>query len=208
VQTKFSYGWKKSNKNKAVAGYLPDGKALQAKLVPSKNSYKFLDAIALNFVLFADDAEALLLEMNPETTEDLISRWEKEYGIPDQCLGIAPDLETRRKNILIKIGMNGVVSIQDFIDLAAKFGYIGNIRIRAGFDACKFPLEFPWIFASPKIAKFLLVVDLPKELGLCVFPFEVTKFPFPFCSENDNIIECVFNRLVPANVKVIFRYIL
>lgn len=197
------------NKTKILTSYLPDGKAFEAKNIPSKNIYKLMDAIAKNFVLFANDLEEVLnVEMNPGTTEDLISRWEKEYGLPDECLVKTTDLEQRRTNILVKIGMNGVQTVQDFIDLAAIFGYDVNVIPAAGMDAAVFPLAFPWIFGTAAELRFTIYVDLPAELGENTFPFDVTKFPFPFSSTNTNIIECVFRRLVAADVKVIFRYIL
>jgi uncharacterized protein YmfQ (DUF2313 family) len=197
-----------TNKTKILSSYLPDGKAFVSKNIPEKNLYKFLDAIAKSFVLYYNDLQEVLNEMNPETTEDLISRWEKEYGLPDQCLKKSYDLDIRRKNILIKIGMNGVQTIQDFIDLAKIFGYDVEIIPVAGMDQIRFPLQFPWIFSTEKAARFTIYVNLPIELGENVFPFIPTKFPFPFSSTNTNIVECVFKKLVPANVKVIFRYIL
>lgn len=197
------------HKTKTIASDLPDGTAFQAKNIPSKNLYKFLDAIAQSFILFAHDLEEALKEMNPETTEDLIARWEKEYGLPDQCIEKSFDLQTRRDNILIKIGMNGVQTAQDFIDLAAKFGVV--VEIIPGIEYYSFPFsvsKFPFSFQTEAISRFTLIVLLPTALGSNVFPFSTTKFPFPFSSTNANIIECVFNRIVPANVQVIFKYVL
>lgn len=193
--------------NKVLSSYLPDGKAFESKNIPSKNLYKFLDAILKSFVLFCNDLEEVLKEMNPATAESLISRWEQEYGIPDQCLKKSFDLATRRNNVLIKIGMDGVQTVQDFEDLAAQFGFIVEIVPIAGIDEAVFPLGFPWVFITDQEARFTIYVNLPTELGVNVFPFE-DKFPFPFSSTNTNIVECVFRRLVPANVQVIFQYIL
>lgn len=194
---------------KTIASDMPDGKAFESKNIPEKNLYKFLDAIAQSFILFNDDLNAVFEEMNPATTEDLIARWEKEYGIPDACISLAPTLEERRTNILTKIGMNGVQTVQDFIDLAAKFGI--TVEIIPGIDFYAFPFtipKFPFPFQSEKTARFTLIVNLPQALGENVFPFTPTKFPFPFGSTNANILECLFTRIVPANVQVIFRYVL
>lgn len=193
---------------KSIAAELPDGKAFESKNIPSKNLYKFLDAIAQSFILFSTDLDEALKEMNPETTEDLIANWEKEYGLPDECLKTDGDIDERRTNILIKIGMNGVQTIQDFIDLATKFGYDAEIIPQAAAEEVVFPLDFPWIFGTAKEVRFTIYVNLPAELGQNTFPFNETKFPFPFSSTNTNIVECVFKRLVPANVQVIFQYIL
>ena len=197
------------DKTKITVSYLPDGEALIAKNIPSTNLYKLLDSFTLSFVLYCKNIDVLKkIEMNPGTTETLISRWEKEYGLPDKCLKKTDDLEQRRTNLLIKIGMNGVQTVQDFEDLAAKFGYDVNVIPAAGSEKVTFPLQFPWSFMTEKGSKFTLIVDMPSELGRNTFPFDVTKFPFPFGTDNGNIIECVFKRLVPSNVNVIFRYIL
>lgn len=195
-----------SHTTKTIAADLPDGKAFESKNIPSKNLYKFLDAIAKSFILFSNDIEEVLNEMDPVTTEVLIARWEKEYGLPDQCIEKSFDLQTRRDNILIKIGMNGILTVQDFIDLAAQFNVI--VEVVPGINFYSFPLDFPWQFTTQKTARFTLVVNLPTALGKNVFPFTENKFPFPFSSTNTNIIECVFKRIVPANVNVFFRYIL
>lgn len=196
------------NRTKILSSYLTDGQATVAKNIPSKNLYKFIDAIAKNFVLYTNDLNEVLREMDPSTTEDLINRWEREYGIPDECLSVAFDIETRRQNVLIKIGMNGVVTVQDFVDLALRFGVVVEVFPAKSDPNITFPLAFPWLFMSEKAAKFTLIVKLPAELGTNIFPFNVTKFPFPFSSTNGNIIECVFRRLVAANINVIFRYVL
>ena len=197
-----------SNRTKILSSYLPDGDAFVAKNMPSKNLYKFIDAIAMNFVLMANDLDAVFEEMDPATTEDLISRWEREYGIPDECLSLSPDLDERRQNILIKIGMNDVLTVQDFVDLALKFGVVVEVFPAADDPDITFPLAFPWLFMDATVAKFTLIVKLPTALGANIFPFSITKFPFPFSSTNGNIIECVFRRLVAANVDIIFRYVL
>lgn len=197
------------NRMKIMSSDLPDGEAFVAKNITTTNTYKFFDAIAKNFVLYCDDLrEVQQVEMDPNTTEDLISRWEREYGIPDECLDIAPTLEERRQNILIKIGMSGVQTVQDFEDLALKFGVVVNVYPAAGTSEITFPLDFPWLFFNETTAKFTIIVELPLQLGENIFPFDNTKFPFPFSSTNGNIIECVFRKLVPATDDVIFRYIL
>jgi len=196
------------NRTKILSSYIPDGSAFVAKNITTTNLYKFLDAIALNFVLFSDDIIEVYEEMDPATTEDLINRWEQEYGIPDGCLDIAPDIETRRQNILIKIGMSGVQTVSDFEELALKFGVIVNVFPASGYPPITFPLAFPWLFMTEIRARFTIIVELPTALGTNIFPFSINKFPFPFSVINGNIIECVFRRLVPANVDVIFRYIL
>lgn len=193
-----------------LGAYLPDGKAFEAKNVPSTNTYKFIDALAKSFILFANDLEEVYKEMNPATTENLISRWENEYGMAQSCLGIASTLEERRSNLLIRIGMDGVQTVDDFEALAQSLGIDCVIHRFADIEGFPFTTNgFPITLATDKYARFTIIVDLPTELNEEVFPFSSNGFPIILLSElSTGIIECVFNKLVPVNVNVTYRYIL
>lgn len=197
------------NKNFIIGQYVPDGKLFDAKNRPDTNLYKFLDAIAKSFVLFEEDLQLVFAEMNPATTQDLITRWEQEYGMSDSCFGIANTLEERRNNLLCQIDLDGIQTIQDFLDLASKVGV--DVNITPGIDFYTFPFtvpRFPVPLNTVEKARFTMVVDLPAVLNEFLFPYDITKFPIPFGSSPASIIECLFNKLVPASVAVIYRFIL
>lgn len=198
--------YKEDTGNLILPSYLPDGDCFETKNDPESNTWKFLNAILKSFVLFEEILDEVIVEMNPATTEDLISRWEEEYGLASSCLGIAGTLEERRKNLLIWLDMDGIQTVADFEALVLRFGFTAIVR--PAIDLAGFPLPFPWQFFTEKVARFTLFVDLEATLKTILFPFDVSKFPFPFSSGETNFLECVFRRLVPANVNVIFRYIL
>lgn len=185
---------------------MPDGNAFASKNIPTTNLYKLLDACAKSFVLFAQTLEDVYLEMNPATTEDLIGRWEREYGMGKSCFGIASTLEQRRANLLIRIGTDGIQTIREFRDFITSLGFPCNLI--TGTDYYRFPLAFPWVFMAQKRAKFTLIVQLAANLRNDLFPFNITLFPFPFSSGSTNIVECWVRKLVPANVDVDFKYVL
>jgi uncharacterized protein YmfQ (DUF2313 family) len=99
----------------------------------------------------------------------------------------------------------GVLTEQDFIDLAAIFGY--TIEISNGIEYGTFPLIFPFtLFANPKQARFTMIINMPTSLApTSVFPL---TFPFTFSSGGGSVIECLFNNLKPANTSIVFNYIL
>lgn len=198
------------NKTKILASYISDGKAIEAKNVPSKNTYKFLDAIAKNFVLFEDDIKNVIKEMDPSTTEDLISRWEQEYGLPDVCMPIATTLEQRRTNILTKIGMNGIQTIPEYIELFEKFGFPIEIYPYSYLYVYPFDVEgYPIILSDWMYNRFTIVVRLPREFNEEVYDFSINGYPIILLDElNQTFIECLIKRLVPSNVNVVFEYVL
>lgn len=196
--------------NKILPAYLPDGEVFNAKNQPESNTYKFLNALLQSFVLFERTIDDVLKEMDITTTEDLISRWEKEYGIPDECTPIASTLELRRENLIRRIGMEGIKTIQDFTELVTGYGF--SVVIRPGHDFTAYPFDvfgYPLTLGDIKYSKFTLYVDLSTELNEEVYPFSINGYPIILLSElASGLIECVLRQLVPANVELVFRYVL
>ena len=91
-----------------------------------------------------------------------------------------------------------VTTAQDFIDLAAEFGI--TVTIIPGAVAGTFPMVFPLMFfTSGKEARFTMVVEFPSDLE--TFPL---TFPIPFGDGIIGVIKCLFNRIRPANVQIIY----
>jgi uncharacterized protein YmfQ (DUF2313 family) len=174
------------DKIKCIADYLPNGKAWLAKRITTTNTYKFLKALTYRFQTLDYDLEKLKQELDPATTSDLISEWEREVGIPDECFPVANNLIDRRKNVLLKIAALGVQTDPDFEALALKLG-----------ATC--------ICWRDGVNKFRIYFDLPIAWSPYVFPI---PFPYPFGLSYGNIIECLFTKLIPANCEPVFRYIL
>ena len=137
-------------------------------------------------------------EHDINVTTQFIDEWESAVGIPDACLSGAGTLEDRRRDILVKLAKMNVTTAQDFIDLAAEFGIV--VTIIPGAIAGTFPMIFPLMFfPSGKAARFTMIVDFPAALE--VFPL---TFPIPFGDGIIGVIKCLFNRVRPANVQIIY----
>lgn len=171
---------------KCIADYLPPGVAWLAKRIQDSNTYLFLKSIAQYLSLFFLNIEKLKDEMSPDTTIDLIDRWEREFGIPDDCINVLTLLQDRRNNVLLKMAGLGVQTDADFEALALKLG-----------ATC--------VCWRDGIKKFTIYFDLPAAWGPIVFPL---PFPYPFGSRYGIIIECLFTKLIPANCEAVFRYVL
>lgn len=183
----------------AIANFLPSGRLFVAKNVQDSVYRMILRGLAHT----NQDAESLIAtfadELDISTTTAFLEAWEKTLGIPDECFDTNVDLETRRQQVLIKLAALGVQTEQDFIDLAAMYGV--EIAINSGIEHFAFTLTFPIVFfPNAKSARFTMLVFYETPVAST---FTLT-FPFVFGGAAVPIIECLFRKLVPANVDVQF----
>ena len=139
------------------------------------------------------------------TDPQYMAAWEGAVGIPNSYFPNTTSLtiEQRRQQVLIQLRSLGVLTEQDFIDLAALLGIA--ITIQHGIDYGTFPLIFPIPFFSSRIeARFTMIVNVPASLLGYTFPL---SFPAMFSSGN-TIISTLFDILKPANTVIIYNYVL
>lgn len=184
----------------SLADYFPNGRLFISKRANDSNFRKLLRGIA--YTLF--DANGLLIEYDilPDETEKFLSEWESALGIPDDCFSGTGTNNERRRDILVKLASLGIQTAQDFVDLAALFGL--TVVVKGGITENSFPLTFPFIFFdTDKEARFTIVIEFFVQ-GSSVFPF---TFPFVFGSNEQAILECLFQKLKPANCNLIFKQV-
>lgn len=188
--------------------YLPSDRIFNAKNFEGSNLRKLLYGIGGELARIDELLASIMSGLNLLTTQDLvyIRLWEGAVGIPDESF---PDtevlsIEARRTQILVKLRSLGVLTEQDFVNLALLFGYV--ITISSGTEYGVFPLTFPISFyPTIKAARFTMVVNAPSSLtGAYTFPI---TFPIVFSTGN-NIISSLFDRLKPTNTRIIFNYVL
>lgn len=182
-----------------LANYLPSGRAFGAKNVASSVTRALLLGLSGELVR----SDALIAEFRdeilPDTTTLLIEEWESAVGIPDDCFSVASTIEARRLNVVAKLASLGAQTAADFVAILALYGIVGEVI--AGSVHGVFPMDFPiFFFATPAIARHTIIVNLPGGL-VPGFPY---TFPVVFGSEEQNLVECLFNQLKPANVDVVF----
>ena len=110
---------------------LPDGWAWEAKNNKSSNIYKLLSGMTEEFARIDSRAMALLKESNPSTTFEMITDWERVFGLPDECSpNEALTLEQRRQRILQLLTTRGGQNKAFYQTLAANFGFdVGVIEV-------------------------------------------------------------------------------
>lgn len=184
-----------------LARHLPDGKAWENKFNTDSNLGKLLLGLASEYFRISLLIDNTLTEIDINRTTSLISEWQESVGIPCECFSADGDIEDQRRDVLLKLtNFGGIQTAQDFVDLAALYGYtaiVTNGYINGIFEL-QFPLRF---FDSRKTAVHTIIVDLEERKE--VFALE---FPIVFTSKVSGIIECLFTKLVPANCQILFRY--
>jgi hypothetical protein len=190
----------KSQQALTIANYLPGGSVFGAAKVTGTNIRNLLLAFA-NELLQADFLiSKFRIDIVPDETEHFIDEWEKAVGIPDSCFdGSGTDIE-RRLAIVVKLASLGIQTDSDFITLAAKFGLV--VTVESGAVHGTFPYELPIkIYATEKIARFTIIV---RPLTIIGETFIYT-FPLTFGTKTLGIVLCIFDKVKPANVDVVFE---
>lgn len=176
----------------------PPGAALPAD--PDSNWGRLLLALADDFARADGRAEQLLDETDPRTTAELLADWERVAGLPDSCVAAAQTTQERRAALVAKLTNLGGQSRQFFIDLAARLGYPVTItefrRYHCERDCGQPVNEEAWQFVWQVNAPATTVREFSTESGA----------EDPLRSWGDELLECMFQRLKPAQTKVQFTY--
>ena len=184
-----------------LAQYLRDDNLHEAKNRDDSTLRKILLGLASEWLNFRDKINEVVNEYNLQKTTALIQEWEEFVGIPDDCIPVASTIEQRRLNVLLKLSGINVTTEKQFKNVASILGY--NIEVSNGVSTSTFPLTLPFLLISEASAPFTIVITLSSSLKPSGFPL---TFPFTLTSQQPAILDCLFNKLKPANTQLFFRY--
>jgi uncharacterized protein YmfQ (DUF2313 family) len=180
---------------------LPPGQAFPRD--PGTTLHDLLDGMSIELARVDDRASALPLEVNPNTTLELLPDWERVAGLPDKCSGTLEEtLQGRRNALLAKLTSTGGQSADYFIQLAASLGYAVTIEVfrafRAGRSVAGDLLSngdwaFAWRIHAPD------VTVIPFRAGLSVAGERLRVW-------GSDTLECKIRQLAPAHTIPIFAY--
>jgi len=172
----------------AFANYLPNGRIFAAKNKEDAKLRQLITGIATENQRVGALINQLLREHDINNTTVLIDEWERAVGIPDDCFQETTSLpiEQRRRQVIGKLFMRVAWTRDDYLALA------GIIWPGMPIDIFYLPGEF-----------FTARMRLPMSLCDAVFPL---PFPLPFggCPNVQQV--CVFNKIKPANSKIIYIF--
>jgi len=184
-----------------LAQYLRDDNLHEAKNREDSTLRKILIGLASEWLNFRSKINEVSNEYNPKTTTQLIEEWEQFVGIPDNCIPVASTIEQRRLNVLLKLAGINATTEKQFKNVASILGY--NIEVSNGVSTSTFPLTLPFLLISEASAPFTIVITLPSSIKPNGFAL---TFPFTLTSQQPAILDCLFNKLKPANTQLFFRY--
>lgn len=185
-----------------LANYLRSDKLHDAKNNKDSILFKILMGLAIGWIDFRNNSQLIVDNYNIYNSLQLLEEWEQAVGIPDDVFNIANDVETRRRNILLKISGSKAETSLQFENIGKILGF--DIKCETGYQYCRFPLRFPIIFTKKENLPFLIVITIDKKYQPKTFPF---TFPIEFKSDIAIILKLFFDKIKPANTKLIFRYV-
>lgn len=174
----------------SLAAYVPGGPLFTAKGVDGTVFRRLLRGLAGEFFrvngLIKEYAEQII----PDKTTKFVTEWERVVGIPDDCFKGGGTIDERRRDVLVKLASLGVQTIADFEAIALIFGVVAQVVPGS---------ESGIAFASKKIERFTIVISITQPES---FPY---TFPITFGDETTVLLECLFEKLKPANCQVLFQ---
>jgi len=79
-------------------------------------------------------------ESDPRLTIELLSDWERNWGLPDPCYAAPQTIDQRHRELVMRMTLQGGQSRQFFIDVSAYIGYDISITeyrpFMVGIDRC------------------------------------------------------------------------
>lgn len=144
----------------------------------------------------------LLREVLPDTTVEMLFDWERAAGLPDPCVTTAQTLQERRSALLSRLTSAGGQSREFFIQLAESLGFtitISEFRpFRTGISHAGDALYGDdWLFAWQINAPETTIIEFRSGLSAAGEPLR---------KWGNELLECVFSRIKPAQTVLLFAY--
>lgn len=200
---------------------LPIGRAWE-----QVKSNLLLKAAAIEYCRVEERASVLLdTEMDPASTDELLTDWETTFGIPDECTPADQTINERRVQLQQKIASTkGAINAQFYIDLAEDLGFddvtiddavrftVGRARVgdrltnsdpprsifRVGTGRVGDQLKTPgWAF--------FFIIDIPAT-ELEKFRVGTARVGDPLVSFGNELLECTIRKLKPAHDGAFFTF--
>ena len=175
-----------------LADFLPNGPSFEAKKIGGSNLRKLLLGFSGELRTAEEYIKTFDDEYSPLTTTLLIKEWEQALGIPDACFPATGDIDERRVHVLTKLSSMGIQTVSDFVALALLFGIVVTVEPLDEVASPPVAVTFPDARFTLVITGAGLVSGLP--------PYDVPFTP----NSSESVLECLFNKLKPANCKLIF----
>lgn len=181
---------KHSNSQQAdsLARYLPGGELFEAAFIKESATRDLLEGLSGELVRMEQELINYVAGYGMDGNILLIPEFESQVGIPDTCFLATGDADERMAKAIAKLSANGVQTVEDFEALALSIGIA--VTVIPGEDA----------IPAVSDPKFTIVIEHAADTT-DTFPYD---FPFIFRLGEVAILECFFEKLKPANCRVLF----
>ena len=156
---------------------------------------------AAPFELLDDLISRFSAELNIHQARELLVEWEASVGLPSACVSTADKtLQDRRADVIARLRRTPITNKAEFEELGRSLTGL-DVRVEPGADLETFPLPFPVHFSSDG-GRFTLYVYVTGYDA----PHFVYEFPVPLGFYRHPLLECIFQKITPANVRLVFIY--
>jgi uncharacterized protein YmfQ (DUF2313 family) len=170
---------------------------------PDANLSRLLAAWADELARVEDRAGQLMDEVDPRSTNELLTDWERVCGLPNSCVVAAlDDLDPalRRGAVVAHLTAMTDLSVSDYVRLAREMGF--EITVTE-FDLHDVTLDVDALLTAPPW-QYAWRVSAP---ATTVFDFSVMDtVADPLAWWSNVVLECVLRALKPAHTTIIFAY--
>lgn len=190
----------------ALADLLPTGPAWERD--PEEALMQLIQGLSGVWALVdGRAADLLFIETDPRYTRELLTDWERAFGLPDPCIPVVQTLPERRAALVAKITMVGAQSRAFFIGIAASLGYAITIKERVPFQFGLSSFGGSHGRLNPPGMRFVWSVAVTGK-RLTRFSFGASSFGRDSLLEirRAEDLECILRRLKPAHTLLFFDY--
>jgi len=142
----------------------------------------------------------LLQESDPRLTYELLTDWERAFGLPDACCGSEASYPARINALVARVRGAGTPTPQFFIDLAAAVGYTITITelvphtVNSAVDYALYGEEIRFVWQVNSSLQTVTEFDVSDDVSMALAEW------------GNAILECVINAAKPAHTYVLFSY--
>ncbi|WP_370556459.1 YmfQ family protein [Edwardsiella tarda] len=150
-------------------------------------------------------ADDLMLEIDQRTTSELINRWERLCGLPDECIPAGTQtLRQRQQRLDAKVNLPGGINEAFYLSQLAALGKPDATITR--YDKSTFKCTSTCTDAVNSTEwRYYWQVNMPAHTDAtwmtCNDPCDSSLRVW-----GDAVVECVLNKLCPSHTYVIFKY--